>query len=64
MVCCDVKLSQMMQMLPGFGAAGMPQGNDKASQLAIKRFITIIESECVAWFVRECMKRVDNKHTG
>ncbi len=34
----------MMGMLPGFSSDMMPQGNDKNSQLMIKRYITIIES--------------------
>jgi signal recognition particle subunit SRP54 len=33
-----------MGMLPGFNSDMMPQGNDKASQVMIKRYITIIES--------------------
>lgn len=35
---------QMMSMIPGFNSDMMPKGNDKASQMVIKRFITIIES--------------------
>jgi len=31
-------------MLPGFSSDTMPQGNDKASQMMLRRFITIIES--------------------
>jgi hypothetical protein len=34
----------MMGMLPGFNSDMLPQGNDKASQVMIKRYITIIES--------------------
>eukprot|EP00967_Tisochrysis_lutea_P104677 scaffold159069_cov22-Tisochrysis_lutea.AAC.1 len=34
--------SQMMSMLPGFNSDIMPQGNDKASQQQLRRFITII----------------------
>eukprot|EP00879_Flechtneria_rotunda_P006329 GHRR01006652.1.p1 GENE.GHRR01006652.1~~GHRR01006652.1.p1 ORF type:complete len:520 (+),score=205.24 GHRR01006652.1:452-2011(+) len=37
-------LSQVMAMIPGFDAKFMPQGNDKASQVMVKRYITIIES--------------------
>mmetsp|Transcript_3620 Transcript_3620/g.7845 ORF Transcript_3620/g.7845 Transcript_3620/m.7845 type:complete len:471 (+) Transcript_3620:271-1683(+) len=37
-------MSQMMSMLPGFNSDLLPKGNDKASQLMIKRYITIIES--------------------
>eukprot|EP00197_Chlamydomonas_leiostraca_P013012 CAMPEP_0202865184 /NCGR_PEP_ID=MMETSP1391-20130828/5319_1 /ASSEMBLY_ACC=CAM_ASM_000867 /TAXON_ID=1034604 /ORGANISM="Chlamydomonas leiostraca, Strain SAG 11-49" /LENGTH=499 /DNA_ID=CAMNT_0049544989 /DNA_START=206 /DNA_END=1702 /DNA_ORIENTATION=+ len=37
-------MSQMMSMLPGFNTDLLPKGNDKASQMVIKRFITIIES--------------------
>jgi len=37
-------MSQMMSMLPGFNSDIMPQGNDKASQQQLRRFITIIES--------------------
>jgi signal recognition particle subunit SRP54 len=34
----------MMSMIPGFNSDLLPQGNDKNSQLMIKRYITIIES--------------------
>ena len=34
----------MMSMLPGFNSDTLPKGNDKASQVMIKRYITIIES--------------------
>ena len=34
----------MMSMLPGFNSEMMPQGNDKTSQMVIKKYITIIES--------------------
>ncbi|GAX73630.1 hypothetical protein CEUSTIGMA_g1081.t1 [Chlamydomonas eustigma] len=37
-------MSQMMSMIPGFNSDLLPQGNDKNSQLMIKRYITIIES--------------------
>lgn len=37
-------MSQMMSMLPGFNSELLPKGNDKASQVMIKRYITIIES--------------------
>lgn len=41
---CVVCAVQMMGMLPGFNSDMLPKGNDKASQMVIKRFITIIES--------------------
>lgn len=35
---------QMFSMLPGFNSELMPQANDKAGQMMMKRYITIIES--------------------
>lgn len=37
-------LPQMMSMLPGFNSDLLPKGNDKQSQMMIRRYITIIES--------------------
>ncbi len=34
----------MMSMLPGFNSDLLPKGNDKQSQMMIRRYITIIES--------------------
>lgn len=37
-------VSQVMAMLPGFNSDMLPKGNDKHSQVMVKRYITIIES--------------------